>query len=80
MAKAPIEIRSLARKHTEEALERLVYWMRSDNPKASVSSSAALLERGWGKPVQPHDGDGEGGPIQFARIVRTIVRPEHSDG
>ena len=63
MAKAPTEIRSLARKHTEEALERLVYWMRSDNAKASVSSSAALLDRGWGKPTQPIAG--EDGPIEL---------------
>jgi len=63
VAKATVEIRSLARRHTEEAIERLVYWMRKDNPRASVGASMALIERGWGKPVQPHDGDGDGGPI-----------------
>ena len=68
MSKAPIEIRSLARKHTEEALERLVYWMRSDNPKASVSSSAALLDRGWGKPAQ-----------MDPRAWPEVIRPTLSD-
>lgn len=63
MSKAPVEIRSLARNHTEEAIQRLAYWMRADNARASVGASVALLERGWGKPVQPHDGDGEGGAI-----------------
>ena len=31
---------------------------------ARVAASTALLDRGWGKPAQPHDGDGEGGAIQ----------------
>jgi hypothetical protein len=65
MAKAPVEIRSLARKHTDEAIEKLVYWMRSDNAKASPAACSALLDRGWGKPSQPVDGDGEGGPVQL---------------
>jgi hypothetical protein len=29
------EIRNLARQHTKEAIERLVEWMRSKDPKAS---------------------------------------------
>ena len=55
MAKAPIEIRSLARNHTEESITRLVYWLRSDNAKASVGAATALLDRGWGKPHQTSD-------------------------
>ena len=58
MAKAPIEIRSLARKHTDEAIERLVYWMRSDS-KHSVYACIALLDRGWGKPAQTIEVSGE---------------------
>ena len=46
------EVKSLARDHTSEAINRLAYWMRSDNAKASVSACVALLDRGWGKPVQ----------------------------
>ena len=30
---------------------------------ARVRAAEALLDRGWGKPTQPVDGDGEGGPI-----------------
>jgi hypothetical protein len=52
MPKAPIDIRSLARKHTNEAIEKLVQWMRSDNAKASPAACVALLDRGWGKAVQ----------------------------
>ena len=57
------EVRELARKYTKEAIERLVHWMKAEDPRASVVASNALLDRGWGKPSQPIDGDGEGGPI-----------------
>lgn len=42
----------LARQHTKDSIERLVAWMRSDNPKASVTAAQALLDRGYGKPGQ----------------------------
>lgn len=46
------EVRQLAKLHTTDAIERLVAWMKSKNPKASVSAAIALLDRGWGKPGQ----------------------------
>lgn len=46
------EIKTLARAYDVEALERLAYWMRSENAKASVSAAVALLDRGHGKPAQ----------------------------
>lgn len=46
------EVKALAKKHTAEAIERLVHWMKSENAKASVSACVALLDRGWGKPSQ----------------------------
>jgi hypothetical protein len=46
------DLRELVRKHTSKAIERLVYWMNSDEPKASVSAASILLDRGWGKPAQ----------------------------
>jgi hypothetical protein len=49
--KVVAEIKDLARKHTDEALETLAAIMR--NPKASasarVSAANALLDRGYGK-------------------------------
>jgi hypothetical protein len=41
----------LARKHTAEAIERLVHWMRSDDSRASVAATQALLDRGYGRPT-----------------------------
>lgn len=54
MAKAPIEIRSLARTHTESALKTLAGIMNQPDapPAARVSAAQALLDRGWGKAHQ----------------------------
>lgn len=46
------EVKELARQHTVEAVERLAFWMRSDNAKASVSAASVLLDRGHGKATQ----------------------------
>lgn len=57
MAKAPTDIRSLARNHTARAIETLQGIM--DQPKAPpaarVAAACALLDRGWGKPNQTVD-------------------------
>ena len=47
------EVKELARTYTQEAIERLVFWMRQDDDsRASVASAQALLDRGHGKPSQ----------------------------
>ena len=82
MAKAPTEIRSLARSHTEAAINCLAGIMnKTDAPEAArVSAANSLLDRGWGKPSQPVDGDGEGGAIELIhRIERVIVHPDNPD-
>lgn len=50
-----IEVEALARTYTPEAIERLAFWMRSDNPKASVSAANILIERAHGKARQQID-------------------------
>lgn len=54
MAKAPTEIKSLARKHTASALNVLAGIMnKTDAPEsARVAAATALLDRGWGKATQ----------------------------
>lgn len=53
--------RELARQHTAEAIERLVFWMRSNNARASVPATRELLDRGWGRPKQEIEASGQGG-------------------
>lgn len=81
MAKAPTEIRSLARAHTDSAIKALVGIMNQDEapPAARVSAASAILDRGWGKPTQPIAGDDESPPIQIESIVRKIVDPKSDD-
>lgn len=57
MAKAPVEIRSLARSHTDKALKVLKEIMEDATIQAGarVSAAVALLDRGWGKPHQTSD-------------------------
>ena len=57
MAKTPTDIRSLARSHTEKALNTLAGIMKEPDapPAARVSAAIALLDRGWGKPQQTVD-------------------------
>ena len=57
MAKAPADIRSLARAHTARAIQVLAGIMdQPDSPHAArVSAATALLDRGWGKPSQTVD-------------------------
>jgi len=49
----PKEVHELARTHTEAAVNRLVFWMKLDDPRASVAASNSLLDRGSAKPVAP---------------------------
>jgi hypothetical protein len=57
MAKAPIDLRSLARSHTETAVKTLASIMNMADapPAARVGAASALLDRGWGKPDSKHE-------------------------
>lgn len=58
------EVEALARTHAPEAIERLRFWMASDNAKASVSAATTMLNRAVGSPKQAttHSGP-DGGAI-----------------
>jgi hypothetical protein len=80
MPKAVTEIRSLARSHSRTALNVLVGVMRSNEatPAARVAAANAILDRGWGKPMQALQ-SGNGGALEMIhRIERVIVHPENS--
>lgn len=75
MAKASAEIRSLARSHTESALNTLAGIMtNSDSPAAArVSAAEALLNRGWGKPSQPIGGADDLDPITIINRIELVA-------
>lgn len=58
------EVREAARAHTKEMIDVLVRIAKSGKTdQARALAANSILDRGWGKPVQPIDGDGSGGAI-----------------
>ena len=80
MPLAPTDIRSLARKYTEQAIETLVHVMRAPQapPAARVLAANSLLDRGWGKAAQLVAVDGEirpaGGQISMPFVGMRAAR------
>ena len=73
------DIEALARTKTEAALNVLAAIMLREtaNAFARVAAANAILDRGWGKPVQPLATDKA--PLELLhRIERVIVHPDHS--
>lgn len=71
--KVDFEVRELAREHGREAIERLVEIMRGDNLSLARAACEALLDRGFGKPVQSVGIDADSVPLQG--ITVTFVQP-----
>jgi hypothetical protein len=61
--KALLAVIETARQHTAAAIETLAAICEdaAAPPAARIAAANALLDRGWGKPAQPVDADGEGG-------------------
>jgi hypothetical protein len=74
VAKAPLEIRSLARKYTNKAIATLVGIMGAPNapPAARVMAANSLLDRGWGKATQLVDVQGE--VRQLVEVKLSVVQ------
>jgi hypothetical protein len=71
--KTLVDVRSLARSHTELAINTLSGIARSPKVSAQVRVAAAeaLLDRGWGRPTaEPDAGSGE-----ITVIIRQLVEP-----
>ena len=78
MARAPVNIRSLARQWTDVAVQQLGgIAQHGDTDAARVAACVALLDRGWGKPPQTHTGeDGEGDiKVTIRHIIQNAIVP-----
>ena len=75
--KEVVEVRALARAHTNEAVQELRSIMRSADEPASARVAAAnsLLDRGWGRAPLAITGEG-GGPVEAAVSVAGGVGPD----
>ncbi|MBR0986935.1 hypothetical protein [Bradyrhizobium liaoningense] len=71
------EIKSLARTHTGVAMKALVQIAGNKDAlaHARVAAATAILDRGWGRPLQTITSE-DGKPLEFVhRIERVIVHP-----
>ena len=72
--KALMDVIALARTHTALAIATLVR-IASDEESpqsAAVAASTALLDRGWGKAMQPNEHTGAGGAPLIPTLTVTI--------
>ena len=65
-------VRELARKYTDEAIKTLVELMRCDDKKVRAVAANSLLDRGYGKPAQPIEGELN----ETRRMVLVFPEPE----
>ena len=70
------DIRAAAQVHGEMAIKELARLVReaSADQARGLGAIKELLDRGCGKSPQPHDGNGEGGPIRHT-MAFTWKRP-----
>ncbi|REC87101.1 hypothetical protein DXT57_07825 [Stenotrophomonas maltophilia] len=77
--KVDFEVRQLAREYGQEAIEKLVAIMRGDNPALAKAASEALLDRGYGKPVQSVGVDPDSVPVQGITVHFVSPRATRED-
>ena len=65
------DVTALARAHTVDAIEALVAALK--RPKEAVPAAVALLDRGWGRPVQAISADPEHPPLQQLHLLAAHV-------
>jgi len=82
--KQPREMRELAQQFGPDAIIKLAELAglisdapHADTSAAQISAIKELLDRGYGKSVQPITGDETAPPVQH--VVRTIVNSTHTD-
>ena len=58
MVKKTADIRSLARAYTDVSIATLGGWVTAEqgvDPEVKLRAIGMLLDRGWGRPNQPHE-------------------------
>jgi hypothetical protein len=74
VAKEIVDIKSLARSHTETCIKVLAGIVGAPKapPPARVAAAGILLDRGWGKAPQAHVGENGEGDIRIT--IRQIIQ------
>jgi hypothetical protein len=77
--KMAAEIRDHARDHGPRAIARLVALMDSENESVAVRAAEALLDRGYGRPMQGVEFSGQAERPAHRLIEITFVEPRKRD-
>lgn len=74
--KEEAEVVRLARENSVMALETLVRFAQSEDPKAAIPAANSILDRALGRPKQAvaHEGE-DGGPLTIT-ILTGVPRPD----
>src|SRR6476659_5228235 len=72
--RAALDVQALAREHTAAAIQTLVECLR--DPRLRVQAATALLDRAWGKPIQPVSGGDGNSPAVQHLIAAQIISGE----
>jgi hypothetical protein len=73
------EIRDLCRVHGPAVIARLVTLTHDKSGAVAVAASRELLDRGYGKSIQPLAGSADGDPIQLEQRTVIILPPNARD-
>ena len=73
--KAAVDVQTLARAHTADAIRALVDALSS--PRERVPAAVALLDRGWGKPIQPTDVTSGGEAVRY--VIMSVPEAESTE-
>lgn len=76
--KVDFEVREAARLYGQEAIDKLAQLMRGEDPRVAASAAQALLDRGFGKPMQAVEVTGQDGGAIMTGITVTLVEPSRS--
>lgn len=78
MPRSLTDLRSIARSQTEMCVRVLkgIAQQKSAPTAARVMACNSLLDRGWGKPAQPHVGDDE---LPIAVVIKKIITGKDDD-
>jgi hypothetical protein len=68
------DIAAMCREHAPEAVATLVAALK--DPRHKIAAAQTLLDRGFGRPVQPIEGDGANGIVLLHRQAAELVSQE----
>jgi hypothetical protein len=74
-----MDIALLCREHAPEAIERLLYLLRSDDNRAVAFAIQTMLDRGFGRAVQVIEGGGDSIQLLHLLAAQKVSITLHQD-